>query len=351
MSLRALREEVAGWRREGRPVALATVAKTWGSAPCPVGSVLAVAAPAEEDGLPGLAGAVSGGCVEAAVIEAALGVLAGAPPRLLRFGVRDETARAQGLACGGTIEVWLEPMDERADRRLWWRAADEGRVLRRLVLLEDGGDASPGAARASMREDEGWRSAGSLGTPELDAAADRLLEGEASGSVRLAGVRALLLHEASRGPLILVGAGQIAQHLVAFAGRLDFDVVLVDPRAAFLAEARFPRARRVLAWPTAEALRGAGLGPAASLVALAHDPKIDEPALAAALDAGAAYVGALGSAASHAARLDRLRARGLDEARLARIRGPVGLDIGARTPAEIALAISAELVAARPGAP
>ena len=371
MSLREHGAILAAWRAAGRDVAVATVTATWGSAPRPVGSTMVVAAPSEPGAFPDFEGSVSGGCVEAAVIDAAQEVLSGGAARLLRFGVSDAEARAVGLACGGRIEAWLEPLDERADRRLWREAAITGYGARRLLVHEGSFEVPAGRARTVAREAGGRVFAGTLGSAAMDAAADVLLgrhpvsdpppaasppeerafpDATEQAGEALADLRFQILHDEASGPLILVGAGHIAQHLAPIASRLGFEVVVVDPRAAFLAAARFPNSRTVHAWPDRDTLRDTGLAEGAYVVTLAHDPKIDDLALRAALSAGARYVGALGSRASHAERIERLRGAGVGEAALAKIRGPVGLDIGARTAAEIALAISAELIAVRRGA-
>ena len=161
------------------------------------------------------------------------------------------------------------------------------------------------------------------------------------------GGRALFLHVFAPPPrLVVAGAVHIAQPLAGFAERLGWEVVVVDPRRAFADEARFAGAKLLCAWPDEAGLRLCGRS---ALVALAHDPKIDDPALHAALASPAFYVGALGSRRSHGKRVARLRQAGCDDDAIARIRGPVGLDIGAATPGEIALAIMAEAVAALRG--
>ncbi len=358
------------WARAGRGTATATVVATWGSAPCPVGSVLAVAAPDEPGGFPAFAGSVSGGCVEAAVVDGAVAVIAGAAPHTLRFGVSDEDAIAVGLACGGTIEVWIEACDERADRVAWRSAAWEGRAAARVVCLgridDERASGRPDSATAEILppavgdactfvlDGSSPKATGSLGHPTLDAwasnvAADADVQGRPAVVVH-GGRRFFIALEGRRERLILVGAGHVAQLLAPMAGAAGFDVVVVDPRAAFLDDERFPDTPYVHDWPSDDVLAEAGLDRRAYVVVLAHDPKIDDPALQAALAAGARYVGALGGASSHAARRRRLENAGLTTAAIERVQGPVGLAIGARTPAEIAIAIIAQLVAVRRGA-
>lgn len=290
----------AGWQAAGHAVALATVVETWGSAPVPAGAHLVV----RDDGA--FEGSVSGGCVEAQVIEVARALLRGGPPRLLELGVDDACAQGVGLPCGGTIRVFVGPLGDPAPLL---RARAARRSVLSVTRLDTG-------AR-EVREEASARP-----TPQLDG--DRLIQPHVP-PLRL----------------VLVGASHVAQAVCEMAIPLDLEVTVVDPRAAWLTEARFPRAGRVVDWPGPETL---ALDARAGLVALSHDPKIDDPALAHALGTDALYVGALGSRRSHEARLDRLRAEGWEEAALSRIHGPVGLPLGARTPAEIALSILAELV-------
>ncbi|MFT3912640.1 MAG: XdhC family protein [Anaeromyxobacteraceae bacterium] len=325
-----LLEQAAAWRAQGLEVALATVVSTWGSSPRPEGSHLVV------NGRGELAGSVSGGCVEGAVVTGALAVLAAGRPTRLDFGVTEETALSVGLACGGTIAVWVEPLlPERALAAL--RAAlaakrpavvaiDLGGAGSRLVELD--GDGEGGALREAARAALAADRSGVWEGPE----------GPAFLRVYAPPVR-----------LVIVGADHVAQALCALARPLGFEVVVVDPRTAFATEARFPGAELRRAWPD-EALAGVGLDRRTAVVTLSHDPKLDEPALAAALRSEAFYVGALGSRKTLPARRERLRAAGVGAPGLERLRAPVGLAIGARTAAEIALSILAEVVAVRRGA-
>ncbi len=323
----AIPEQAQNWLRAGRKVALATVIRTWGSAPRPAGSQLAIA----EGGL--MAGSVSGGCVEGAVVEEALEALRDGRPRRLEYGVSDEDAFAVGLACGGTIEVLVEPVgiglgpgpDElqalvraRAQRRpLAWQVNLQS-WERRLAP-------PPGAA---------------------DAALQARFDADSSG---LDGPWLSVIHNPPP-RLIAVGAVHIAQALLPMARIAGHDVLLVDPRAAFASARRFPGETILDEWPD-EALERIGLDARSAVVTLTHDPKLDDPAIRAALASPVYYLGCLGSKRTHAKRLERLRAAGLREEALARIHAPVGADIGARSPAEIAVAILAEITEAlrRPG--
>ena len=287
MSAREVLEQARTWLAAGRGVALATVVRTWGSAPRPVGSQLAVSERGE------MVGSVSGGCVEAAVVEEALAVLRGAPSRVVPFRVTNERAWEVGLACGGALDVFVERADP-------------------LSV-----------------------------TAVLDALSTR---GEAELVLEVgAGERCIVRLEVPA-RLIVVGAVHIAQALARMAQLVGFEVLVVDPRSAFATEERFPGVALDHAWPD-EALARAGLDRRSAVVALSHDPKLDDPTVAAALRSEAFYVGALGSKKTQAGLRARLAEAGLSEGELARIHGPVGLAIGATTPGEIAASILAEVIA------
>ncbi|MCW5715881.1 MAG: XdhC family protein [Bauldia sp.] len=320
------------WHSRGERAAIATVIRTWGSSPRPVGSRLAI----REDGV--IAGSVSGGCVEGAVILEASEVMASGRPVLLTFGVADDAAWTVGLSCGGRIEVFVEPattaklalleaMEESARRR----------VAAALVTNLATGDA------ALLSDDDATDSA-AVGRMLIELARARFAE-RVSGVVEAEGGTAFV--EVWRPPprLVIVGAVHIAESLVPIARLAGWDVAVIEPRPAFASPARFPGVAIVPDWPDA-ALARIGLDAATAVVTLSHDPKFDEPALLAALRSEAFYVGALGSRRTAAARRARLRARDLDEASLSRLHAPVGLPIGALSPAEIAVSIMAELTAA-----
>ena len=300
------------WHRDGRGAVLATVVETWGSAPRRVGSQLAVSGRGE------IEGSVSGGCVEGAVVSEALEALETGGARLLEYGVSDGDAFAVGLACGGTIRVLVEPV---------------GQVLPEALL------ADLVAARAARRA--------VAYVADLDSGARRLdFDGHAerfrmdrSGFEEGAQVFVAIHNPPLR--MIVVGAVHIAQALLPMARIVGYDPVLVDPRDAFGSQARFPGERILNDWPD-EALATLGLDARTALVLLTHDPKLDDPAITAALGSEVFYIGALGSKRTHAARMERLAAKGLPAERIARIHGPVGLNIGAAGPAEIALAILAQ---------
>ncbi len=291
----------AAWK--GEPLAIATVVSTWGSAPRPKGSHILVHADGRFEG------SVSGGCVESDILQTAAEVIAGAPFQVKRYGVADDAAWEVGLPCGGEIAVMVQPVAaDGFDPELFDRIAesrDEGRSLTVHTDLATG--------HADLRP---------LATGEVFA--NR--------------------YDPPR-RLIIVGAVQIAQSLAALARTLGIEVVVVDPRARFLTEERFPGVTLDDRWPD-EAVAAYRPGPSTAVVTLSHDIKIDDPALLAALASEAAYVGALGSRRSHAARRERLAAAGVAPERIEAIDGPVGLDIGAIGPSEIALSIAAAMIKA-----
>ena len=308
-------------------MALATVLRTWGSAPCPAGSHMAVAASGR------IAGAVSGGCVEGAVYEAAQRVLDTGMPARLSFGVADELAWSVGLACGGQIDVHVERFNPPL-----FAAALEALDERRPVVL------------ARRLDGEGaWL----LPTPEApDAlvAMAALHFGRDHPDLVTLNDDVFFLDPITPPPrLIIVGAVQIAQALVSMACLAGYESVVVDPREAFCTPERFPGTMLLREWPEA-AFRSLRLEARSAVVTLTHDPKFDEPALRAAVGAPVFYIGTLGSRKTHAARLTRMRECGVTEEALARIQAPVGVSIGSVGAGEIAVSILAAVVAARRGA-
>ena len=306
-------ETALDWHRAGKGAVLATVIETWGSAPRRVGAQLAISGEGD------IAGSVSGGCVEGAVVVEAMEALENGASRELEFGVSDGDAFAVGLACGGTIRVLVEPVGKvlpedmladlvaaRAERRRLAYVVDLESGPRHLTA--DGFEHRFRMDRSGFEEDS--RTFVAIHNPPLR--------------------------------LIVVGAVHIAQALVPMARLAGYDPVIIDPRETFGSEARFPGERILNDWPD-EAVAQLGLDPRTALVLLTHDPKLDDPAIEAALRSGAFYIGALGSNRTHAKRVARLEAAGFTSDEIAQIHGPIGLDIGAAGPAEIAVAIIAEM--------
>lgn len=302
------------WHAVGHRVAIATVVDSWGSAPRRPGGAMIIRA----DG--GIAGSVSGGCVEGEVIVAAQDLLATPAQtfRMFDFSVSDGRAWEVGLACGGALRILLQRLDDLALPASLVAEAVEQARHRRTVTLET--DLQSG--RTVAHED-------------ADDAPSR--------------VETIHIAYAPPARLAIVGAVHIAQHLAPLAQSLGYDVVVIDPRGAFATPERFPGILLELAWPD-EALSAWAPDGRSAIVSLTHDIKLDDPALKIALGSDSFYVAALGSRRTQASRLERLAAAGLDQAALGRLHGPAGLPIGAQTPAEIALSIMAELTAARRGA-
>jgi xanthine dehydrogenase accessory factor len=325
----------------GQQVGRAVVVSVWGSAPRPEGACLIATA----DGT--LAGSVSGGCVESATAMEIAEAITRGTPKLVTFGVSDEKAWEVGLACGGTIRVFVEPTVR--PEVLEQARAPGGSVVATVVEGE-------GTGATLVLRDDGQQS-GTL-PPGLDQsavleAARKVLIRGISTSLELpgpAGLSRVFLEAFPRRPtLVIFGGVHIAAALVPLAKALGYRTVVADGREAFLSRERFPEADElVLAWPE-EAFAKVGLDAATYVCVLSHDPKFDEPALEIALRSPAAYVGAIGSRNTQAKRRDRLQAAGFSETDLARLHGPIGLDLGGREPAETALAILAEMTAVRYG--
>ncbi len=291
----------SAWK--GEPMAIATVVSTWGSAPRPKGSHMLVHADGRFEG------SVSGGCVESDILATAADVIAGAPFSVRSYGVADAAAWEVGLPCGGEIAVMVQPVSAEGF---------DPELFDRIAAARDAGDA------LTVSTD--------LATGHSDA---RPLE---TGQVFVN------RYDPPR-RLLIVGAVQIAQSLAQLSAALGIETVVIDPRARFLTEERFPGVTLDDRWPD-EAIAAYRPGPSTAVVTLSHDIKIDDPALIAALASDAAYVGALGSRKSHAARRERLAEAGVTPANIERIDAPVGIDIGAIGPSEIALSVAAAMIGA-----
>lgn len=305
-------ETALQWHREGKGAALATVVETWGSAPRRVGSQLAISGAGE------IEGSVSGGCVEGAVVAEAIDAIEEGKPVMLEYGVSDGDAFAVGLACGGTIRVLVEPVGTVMPVEILEELV-QARAMREPVAYVTGLKAQRRLVRDGF--DDRFRM-------------DR--SGFEADSKTFVAIHNPPLR------LIIVGAVHIAQALVPMARIAGYDPLLIDPRESFGSAARFPGETILHDWPD-EGVRAFGLDTRTALVLLTHDPKLDDPALEEALASDVFYLGALGSTRTHAKRVARLTEEGFTEAQIARIHAPVGLDIGAKSPAEIAIAIMAEI--------
>lgn len=306
-------EQALAWYKAGVGAALATVVETWGSAPRRVGAQLVVSGEGE------MQGSVSGGCVEGAVVLEAMDALEKSAPVMLEYGISDGDAFAVGLACGGTIRVLVEPIG----------AVMPEDTLSELVAAR--------AARTPVAYEVNTKTgARCLTTTEHTVRFARDRSGfEDDGETFVA------IHNPPL-RLAVVGAVHIAQALVPMARIAGYDPVVIDPRGAFGSEARFPGETILSEWPD-EAVEQFGLDTRTALVLLTHDPKLDDPALHLALKSGCFYIGALGSKRTHAKRVERLAKAGFNADDIARIHGPIGLNIGASSPQEIAVSILSEM--------
>jgi xanthine dehydrogenase accessory factor len=345
MTMRDLLATLDEWAAHDPHLAIATVVGTAGSTPRPTGARLLV----DSDGR--MAGSVSGGCLEAAVIGEARATLAGeAPPRLLHYGISDEMGWEVGLACGGSVDIFVESVRWDGSDTVLTAVRDAVYSDRAIALLTVvSGDAA--GVRVAVRDD-GTR-IGSLGSTALDSgvsgAVQRRLTSGMAGTDEVSGVSVFIDPIVPAPHLAIIGAVHIAIALSTMARAAGYRVTVIDPRAAFLTGERLPDADRLVAkWPD-EALPWLELGPRDAAVCLAHDPKFEDPALAVLLRSPAGYVGAIGSRTTHGKRVARLREAGFSDDEIARIHSPVGLDLGAATAEEIAVSILAEVVAARRG--
>lgn len=317
------------WLDGGGEIALSTVVETWGSGPRRPGARMTV------DSRDRIAGSVSGGCVEGAVVRTAREVIRTGEPELLRFAVANETAWDVGLSCGGRISIFVERPDREAIRGV--REAMAARVAVSLAAVVEG----PGRGRRAVVTD-------AAGVGDTDVAAvgrEALEQGRPLVRETPAGrvFADVILPPDS---LVIVGGVHIAQTLAVLARAVGYRVAICDPRPVFGSAERFPGVELVNDWPEG-AFERIGLDAGTAVATLTHDPKLDDPALAAALGSPAFYVGALGSRRTHAKRRKRLLDRGVREEDLERIAAPIGLPIGARTPDQIALAVMAQVVASR----
>ncbi|MDA0707727.1 MAG: XdhC family protein [Proteobacteria bacterium] len=282
-------QKIREWDGQGRKLALATVVKTWGSSPRPVGSHLLI----DQDGH--MEGSVSGGCIDGVVVSSALDAIKSGKGELLKFEVSTDRAWEVGLSCGGEVQVLVDPLTNIAKKAQY-------------ILDED---------------------VTSTKTYDSDT---EIADGKKYTHIYKAPLK-----------LIIVGAVHITKVLIAMAEALDIEVVLIDPRTAYANKHRFPSVEINTDWPD-EALNDIEITSGTAIVTLSHDPKLDDPAIEIAIKSKAFYVAALGSRKTQKSRIERLKQKGFSEAEIARIHGPAGLDIGSLEPAEIALSIVAELI-------
>lgn len=329
----AVIETALAWKTRGKGVAIATVISTWGSAPRPTGSQIAI----NEDS--DFVGSVSGGCIEGAVIHTGLDVLASGKPELIEFGVSNSEAWEVGLACGGTIRIYVAPLDD--ERAALYQKLQTARVAKKSAVY---------VSSLTTHSDQLVFAGEPAASPALAQAIDSAIHSDRAQTQDLGDETFFVNPFNPPLRMFVIGAVHIAQPLVKMASEAGYDVMVIDPREAFATPARFASITLSHAWPD-EALGEAKPDLRSAVVTLSHDPKIDDPALTTALGTNCFYIGSLGSKKTHAARLDRLKKEGFSEDDLARIHGPVGLSIGAKSPAEIAISILAEITNVLRGQP
>jgi len=308
--VREVLDELNEWIGGREDIAVATVIETWGSSPRPLGSKMLVTRSGK------MAGSVSNGCIEGAVFEEAQKVLNSGTPKIAAFGVADDVAFEVGLACGGHIEVFVQPL---------------GRAHRQLVGMLNRNE--PATLRTDLANGE-----------------TELVEGTPPGS-EVARRDGDVFVEPFRRPahLVIIGAIHIAIPLHRLAKLMGYRVTVIDARAKFATKERFPEADElIVGWPD-EAMAKLAIDNSTYVVILTHDPKFDLPALRSVLTKDAGYIGAIGSRKTNQNRFDALRKEGFTEEQLARVHGPIGLDLGGRGAEETALGILAEITAVRFG--
>ncbi len=335
--MRDILNDLEQWKADGVSIALGTVVQTWGSSPRRPGAKMILAS----DGR--ISGSVSGGCVEAAVAEAGLKSLKTGLPQLLHFGVADEIAWDVGLACGGSIDIFVKPLDLNFFNLLRAAWMDDSRSAHATIIcgpvqllghemLVHENDTRPGCTSGEW--DEKMR----------DLACEALATGKSFRAQVSEDIEVFVEAITPPPTLVMVGGVHIAVALASLAKTLGYRTVVIDPRKAWGNESRFPHVDSLIQAWIDDAFEQIKITSSTAIVMLTHDPKLDDPALKVALNSSAFYVGALGSKSTNEKRRKRLLGEGLSESQMARLHAPIGLDIGAQTPEEIALAVMSEVV-------
>jgi xanthine dehydrogenase accessory factor len=337
-----------GWLEQGRRVVVASLIETLGSAPLDPGAEMLV------DDTMRIEGSVTGGCVEGALVEVAQEILAGGPPRVVQYGISDAIAADVGLMCGGTVRLFVGELSEQSVEPL--RAVVEALAVQAPVALATVLDGELAGRKIAVDNDH---TVGGLGLDQLDQSVTRDALGcldqglstirsySALGEVMGSDIRVYIQGFAAPPRMVIFGAIDFSVAVATLAREVGYRVTICDAREAFISSSRFSQVAEVAVdWPD-RYLASQQLDERDVVLVFTHDAKFDEPALIAALDTGAGYIGALGSRRTHEDRQERLRGRGVSEEALTRISAPCGLDIGARTPAETAISVLAEILALR----
>jgi len=317
MMTSAVLKKSLSWLKQGRKIALISVVETWGSSPNPVGSLMCV----RDDGE--FSGSVSAGCVEGEAVIGALKCIQSMEFSCLELTVTKDMVEHAGLSCGGKLRLLIQPFNDAAPMRDYLHKKTHAVVTNITTGVRQVVDGA---------------------TENLGPDAIAAIKCRHSRLITYQGDEYFINLCAQPLKLIIIGAVHIAQSILPIVGQLGFDAIIIDPRQSFATIERFPKALRINEWPD-RALSNLGLDASMAVVALAHDPRLDDPALMAAMDANCFYIAALGSRKNHERRRARLQTQGYTDQQLDHIYGPAGLDIGAVGPDEIALSIIAQLVA------
>jgi xanthine dehydrogenase accessory factor len=337
--MRDILHDLEHWNAANQSIALATVIQTWGSSPRCAGAKMALT----PDGK--ITGSVSGGCVEGAVYEEGVESLKTNRPKLLHFGVADETAWDVGLACGGSIDIFVKPLDKDFFNALRSTLVDEISAV--VVTVVRGPDDLLGRELLVRGDDVIGTLNNHLDSAALSLATETLLQGVSRRTMLNEEIEVFVEAILPPPTVIAVGGVHITIALMALAKTLGYRTIVIDPRQAFGNADRFPNVDQLIqAWPQ-DAFGQIRLNRSTAVAMLTHDPKLDDPALMIALPSPSFYVGALGSRTTQARRRQRLLDEGLSDAHMNRLHGPIGIDIDAQAPEEIAISIMAEIVATR----
>ncbi len=343
--MREVITEIEAWQKEGKPIAIATNVKRDGSSLRPLGAKMAMA------GGHKITGSVTGGCIEGAVYEEAMGILKSGQPKLLHYGVTSNQSPWEvGLSCGTSLDVFVEPLDSSAWRGIYptlKKCLEENQFVAVATVI-----AGSGLGNKMLVWSDG-RTLGSLGDGRLDTESSvwvqMQMQKQETGWTHLRDADVFVDVMPPPLRLIVVGAVHIAIPLVTLAKTLDFRTIVIDPREAFATHERFPYVDELITeWPSV-ALEKLYPDEGTYIAFVSHDPKLDNPALRVALASPARYVGVLGTRKKIPERLDALRELGVTEEQLGRLCAPIGMNIGAILPGEIALSILSDIVSAQHG--